>query len=57
MRRRVEIEIEEFDYCYNQCKYRNYYDGWCYYYNNEASEVEECEYIHKVMKERDKRFE
>ena len=39
--------VDELDFCFNVCKYRNYYDGWCYYYDKDADEIEECGYYKK----------
>lgn len=36
-------EIYKFDYCFNKCKYHNYYDGWCHYHDQDTCEID---YIH-----------
>ena len=36
--------IDEVYFCFNTCRYRNYYDGWCHYYDKDADEIDECEY-------------
>ena len=49
--------IEAFDFCQNECKYRNYYDGWCSFHNCDDSEVdaETCSRWIKHKKELDQR--
>ena len=41
---------DELYYCVNQCKYYNYYDGWCHYYDKDTCEIRlsEC----KIVKEK-----
>ena len=42
-----DLDIEIF--CLKNCKYRNYYDGWCHYYDKDTCEINEmeCEYAIK----------
>ena len=44
------------DFCNNYCKYHNYYDGWCYYYNEDSDLVKDCEYIKKCRKKMKNQF-
>ena len=41
-------DIDEDSFCLFGCKYRNYYDGWCYYNNEDADSIYECEYAKKM---------
>ena len=40
-------KIVEKDFCYNQCTYRNRYDGWCHYHDEDADQIDDCEYCKK----------